>query len=65
MIRPAEQFRRIADSYDRMTLAMSDEALRQAYLYFAQQWREMAERAETLDVAPSKLSGRWSSANIS
>jgi hypothetical protein len=65
MIRPAEQYRQMADNYDRMALAMNDEALRRAYLDFAQQWRGIAEQAETLDVTPSKLSRRWSSANIS
>jgi hypothetical protein len=65
MIRPAEQFRKIADNYDRMALAIDDQALRWVYLDFAQQWRDVAQRAEIVDVGPSKLSARWSSAGIS
>jgi hypothetical protein len=63
LIRPAEQYRKIADSYDSMALAMFDEALRWTYLDFAQQWRDVAQRAD-IDLGPSKLRGRWRSANI-
>jgi len=49
MIRPAEQYRQIADSYDRLALDISDQALRSLYLDFAQQWREVAARAEGVD----------------
>ena len=65
MIRPAEQYRQMADNYDRMALAMNDEALQRAYLDFAQQWRGIADQAEIMDVDSPKLSNRWSNANIS
>ncbi len=49
MIRPAEQYRQIADGYDRLALDISDHALRSLYLDFAQQWRDVAARAESVD----------------
>ena len=55
----------MAASYDRMALAINDQALRWVYLDFARQWREMAQQAEIVELDPPKLSGRWSSAHIS
>ena len=49
MIRPAEQYRQIADNIDRLALNISDQALRSLYLDFAQQWRDVAARAEDAD----------------
>ena len=49
MIRPAEQYRQIADNIDRLALNISDQALRSLYLDFAQQWRDIAARAEDAD----------------
>jgi len=65
MIRHADQYRKMAASYDRMALAINDQALRWVYLDFARQWREMAQQAEIVELDPPKLSGRWSSAHIS
>jgi hypothetical protein len=56
MIRPAEQYRQIADNYDRLALEISDQALRSLYLDFAQQWREVAARAEVVDQMASTAS---------
>ena len=56
MIRPAEQYRQIADSYDRLALDIGDQALRSLFLGFAQQWREVAERAEVADQMASTAS---------
>jgi hypothetical protein len=56
MIRPAEQYRQIADSYDRLALDISDQALRSLYLDFAQQWREVAARAEGVNQMASTAS---------
>jgi hypothetical protein len=66
MIRQAEKYRNMAANYDHMALAINDQELRWVYLDFAQQWREMAQQAETKDdLDRPKLSGRWSSTNIS
>jgi hypothetical protein len=66
MMRQAEKYRNIATNYDHMALAINDQELRWVYLDFAQQWREMAQQAETEDdLNHPKLSGRWSGANIS
>jgi len=55
----------MAANYDHMALAINDQELRWVYLDFAQQWREMAQQAETEDdVDRPKLSGRWKDANI-
>jgi hypothetical protein len=65
MIRQAEKYRNIAANYDHMALAINDQGLRWVYLDFAQQWREMAQQAETVDdLDRPKLSGRWKDANI-
>jgi hypothetical protein len=50
MIQPAQQYRQIADNYDRLALEISDQALRSLYLDFAHQWREVAARAEVVDL---------------
>jgi len=55
MIRPAEQYRQIADRYDRLALDISDQALRSLYLDFARQWRDVAARAEDVDQRPLQL----------
>ena len=49
LIRPAEQYRQIADNYDRLAVDISDQALRSLYLDFARQWRDVAARAEGVD----------------
>jgi len=56
MVGPAEQYRQIADNIDRLALDMSDQALRSLYLDFAQQWREVAARAEVVDQMASTAS---------
>ena len=66
MMRQAEKYRNIAANYDHMALAINDQELRWVYLDFAQQWREMAQQAETEDdLDRPKLSGRWSRTNFS
>lgn len=66
MMRQAEKYKNIAANYDHMALAINDQELRWVYLDFAQQWREMAQQAETEDdLDPPKLNRRWSGANIS
>jgi hypothetical protein len=65
-MRQAEKYRNIAANYDHMALVINDQRLRWMYLDFAQQWREVAQQAETEDdLDRPKLSGRWSGANIS
>ena len=62
MIRPTERYRQIADNYDRLALDVSDQALRSLYLDFGQQWREVAARAEAVDIknASQELkASRW------
>jgi len=56
MVGPAEQYRQIADNIDRLALDMSDQALRSLYLDFAQQWREVAARAEAVHQKASTAS---------
>jgi len=66
-MRQAEKYRNIAANYDHMALAINDQELRWVYLDFAQQWRAIAQQAETEDdlKRPSpRLSGRWKDANI-
>ena len=46
MGRQVELYRKLAADYDRMTLVIHDQALRNMYLKFAQQWREAAEQAD-------------------
>ncbi len=60
-----EQYRKMAANYDLMALAINDQALRWVYLDFAQQWRELAHRAEIVELDTPMLSGRWRSAYIS
>jgi hypothetical protein len=65
MMRQTEKYRNIAANYDHMALAINDQELRWLYLDFAQQWRDMAQQAETEDnLDRPKLSGRWKDANI-
>lgn len=46
MGRQVELYRKLADDYDRMMLVIHDQALRDMYLKFAQQWREAAQQAD-------------------
>jgi hypothetical protein len=54
MIQPAQHYRQIADNCDRLALEISDQALRSLYLGFALQWREVAARAEAVDLDSPK-----------
>jgi hypothetical protein len=56
MIRSAEQYRQIADRYDRLALDIGDQALRFLYLDFARQWRDVAARTEDADQMASTAS---------
>jgi hypothetical protein len=62
MIQPAQYYRQIADNYDRLALEISDQALRSLYLDFANQWREVAARAEVVDLIRPGVSSPLSSA---
>jgi hypothetical protein len=47
-MRKIEQFKKMADDYDQMAVAVQDQALRTMFLEFANQWREAAQEAEIL-----------------
>ena len=49
MSRQIDLYRKLAADYDRMALLMTDQRLRNMFLYFAQQWREAAWEADTGD----------------
>jgi hypothetical protein len=48
-MRRIEQYKKMADEYDRMAVAMQDQALRTMFQEFASQWREAAQEAEILN----------------
>ena len=53
-MRKIEQFKKMADDYDQMAVAVQDQALRTMFLEFANQWREAAQEAEILDSRPDR-----------
>jgi hypothetical protein len=60
-MQPAQHYRQIADNYYRSALEISDRALRSLYLDFANQWRDVAARAEVVDLDSAEhTSGRIS-----
>jgi hypothetical protein len=54
MNRQVELYEKIAADYDRMALAVSDQALQVMYTEFAQQWRDAAaNRVQNVPTAPA------------
>jgi hypothetical protein len=48
-MRQIEQYKKMANDYDRMAVDVHDQALRTMFLEFANQWREAAQEAEIVD----------------